>query len=228
MDYRRERLLEMSATPGTTHSRPASTGSPGGAALRNALIATLYALVLLVPKLRHLQRNTHSWMLFRIFLGVTGAALVVLPFGWSKGYLFSIVGLAMFAAAILLPPAKSETNTEQKARELGALAVVNGGRFQLPHDVSVAVQLFLGAERISVLGRRSQLFLVIPVNEVTSVSTVYLDGCWTLRIACPDFTAAFSYRGIFAEHLARSAESTVQSVIRPSVAVIPQARAAGA
>jgi hypothetical protein len=214
----------MSTTPSTTHARPAYRGS----ALRNALIGALFALVLVIPNLLHLRRKAHSWMLFRIFLGIAGAALVVLPLGLSNGYIFSIVGLAMFAAAILLPPANPEMSTDHKARELGALVVVNGGRFQLARDSSVAVQLFVGPERISALDSRYQLFLVIPVNEITSTSTVQLDGRWILRIVWPDSTAAFSYRGIFAEHLARVAESTVRSVMRPSLPVIPQARAASA
>ena len=121
-------------------------------------------------------------MLFRIFLGIAGAALVVLPLGLSNGYIFSIVGLAMFAAAILLPPAKPETNIDDKARQLGALVVVNGGHFKLAHDVSVAAKLFVGPERISVLDSRSQLFLVIPVNEITSARAERHHGRWFLQI----------------------------------------------
>lgn len=218
----------MSTTPGTTHSQHASSELKGGSTLRNALIRGFFALVMLFPKLLHVRHNTHSWMLFRIFLGIAGAALVVLPLGLSNGYIFSIVGLAMFAAAILLPPAKPEMSTDHKARELGALVVVNGGRFQLVRDSSVAVQLFVGAEHISVLDSRSNPLLVIPVKEITSAGTAQLDGRWILRIDRPDSTAAFSYRGIFAEHLARVAESAVRSMMRPSLPVIPQARAARA
>ena len=218
----------MSTTPSSARTRPASSSSTGGSTLRNSLIGALFALVLLVPKLLHLRRNAHSWMLFRIFLGIAGAALVVLPLGLSNGYIFSIVGLAMFAAAILLPPAKPETNIDDKARQLGALVVVNGGHFKLAHDVSVAAKLFVGPERISVLDSRSQLFLVIPVNEITSARAERHHGRWFLQIVYAGSTAGFSYRGIFAEHLARVAESTLRSVVRPSLPVIPQRRAASA
>jgi hypothetical protein len=43
-----------------------------------------------------------------------------------------------------------------------------------------------------------------------------------------DQTAEFFYRGIFAEHLARVAETTLRGVMRPSLPVIPQHRAASA
>jgi hypothetical protein len=214
----------MSTIPATAHSSRSSNSST----LRYALIGTLYALVLLIRKLPQLRHNEHPWMLFRIFLGIAGASLVVVPLGLSNGYIFSIVGLAMFAAAILLPPARPETSREYKARELYALVVVNGGRFQLTRDSSVAVQMFVGVERIFVLDSRFNPLLVIAADEIISVSTVQLDGRWILRIARPDSTAAFSYRGIFAEHLARIAENAVRTVMRPSLPVIPQARAASA
>jgi len=49
-----------------------------------------------------------------------------------------------------------------------------------------------------------------------------------LRIAWAGHAAEFSYGGIFAEHLARVAESTIRSVMRPAFPVLPQRRAAGA
>jgi hypothetical protein len=228
MDYSPERSVDMSTTPSTAHSRPASNGSRGGSTLCNILIDALFVLVSVAPKLMHLRRNTHSWMFFRIFLGIAGAALVVLPLGLSNGYIFSIVGLAMFAGGILLPPVKPERSTDHKARELGALVVVHGGRYQLTRDSSVAVQLFVGTERISVLDSRFNPLLVIPVNEITSARAEESAGHWILRIAWADQSSEFCYRGIFAERLVRVAESTVRSVMRPSLPIIPQARAARA
>jgi hypothetical protein len=214
----------MSTTPSTTRSQPASNDS----ALRSALVGALFALVSLVPKLLRVRHNQRSWMFFRIFLGIAGAALVLLPLGLSNGYIFSIVGLAMFAATILLPPANPELSINHKIRELAALTVVNGGRFQLADDSSVTVQLFVGPERISVLDSRFQIVLVIPASEITSASAAQLDGRWILRIIWPGSTAAFSYRGIFAERHARGAENAILTVTRPSLPTIPQARAARA
>src|SRR5437588_4060959 len=127
-------------------SRPQSQPQVSGGRLRNAAIGGLFALVLIVPRILHLRRNPRSWMLFRIFLGVAGAALVVLPLGLGTSFVPAIVGLAMFISAILLPPAKPATNAGDKAHELGALVVVNGGRFQPERAASAAVQLFVSAE----------------------------------------------------------------------------------
>src|SRR6266478_4444159 len=186
----------MSAT-----SSPQSQPQASGGKLRNAAIGALFALVLIVPKLVHLRSNPRSWMFFRIFLGVAGAALVILPLGFGSSFVPAIVGLAMFIGSILLPPAKTDTNADDKARELGAFVVINGGRFKLGEVSSFAARLFVGAEHISVLDSHFHSFLEIPVGEITSV---------------------------FAEHLARVAASTIRGVMRPALPVLPQRRAAGA
>jgi hypothetical protein len=167
-------------------------------------------------------------MLFRLLLGAAGAALVVFPLGLSNSYLLSLLGLVMFVGSILLPPAKPHPNATDKARELGALVVVNGGLFRSGNAPSVAVQLFVGADRIWALDLHFQTLLAIPVNEITTARAEESEGRWLLRIAWADRTAVFSYRGIFAEHLARVAESTLQSVMRPSLPVISRTRAASA
>src|SRR5258708_35858088 len=118
--------------------------------LRHLAVGGLFVLVLLIPKMLHLRRNPRSWMLFRILLAVAGVALVIVPLGAWSSYVPAIVGLAMFVSAILLPAAKSFTGAGDKARELGALVVVNGGRFKLGDEPSFAAQLFVAAEHVRV------------------------------------------------------------------------------
>jgi hypothetical protein len=210
-------------------SNPAISPPEGlGKRLRQFAVGILFALALLIPKMLHVRRNPRSWMLFRIFLGVTGAALVVLPLGLGTSFVPAIVGLAMFITSILLPPTKMETNVDDEARELGAFVVVNGGRFQPEEAPSLAAQLFVGAEHISVLDLHFQPLLKIPVGEITTARTEELDGRWVLRVNWATKTAVFAYHGVFAEHLARVAESTIGSVMRPALPVLPQRRAAGA
>jgi hypothetical protein len=199
-----------------------------GKRLRHLAVGALFALVLLIPKILRVRRNPRSWMLFRIFLGVAGAALVVLPLGLGTSFVPAIVGLAMFISAILLPPAKPDTNADDKARELGALVVVNGGRFQPGSAPSAAVQLFVGAESVWVLDRRFQPLMVIPVSEITAACAEESEESWRLRMNWASHSAEFSYGGIFAEHLARVAETTIRSVMRPALPVLPQRRAASA
>jgi len=199
-----------------------------GKRLRQLAVGALFALVLLIPKILHVRRNPRSWMLFRIFLGVAGATLVVLPLGLGTSFVPAIVGLAMFISAILLPPAKPDTNADDKAHELGALVVVNGGSFQPGSVPSAAVQLFVSAESVWVLDRSFQPLLEIPVSEITAACAGQSKESWRLRMTWASHTAEFSYGGIFAEHLARVAESTIRSVMRPAFPVLPQRRAAGA
>jgi hypothetical protein len=214
----------MSAASSPAIAQPESFGKR----LRHIAVGTLFALVLLIPKILHARRNTRSWMLFRVSLAITGAALVIVPLGAWSSFAPAVIGLAMFISAILLPPAKPESNADDKVRELGALVVVNGGRFQLGDASSFAAQLFVGADQISVRDSRLQPFLEIPVSEITSAQAQESQSGWFLRVNWANKTAAFAYQGVFAEHLARVAETTILSVMRPALPVLPQRRAAGA
>jgi len=213
----------------TTTSSPAFIQRESfGKRLQNGAVGILFALVLLIPRLLHLRRNPRSWRLFCIVLGIAGAALVILPLGLGNSYFYALVGMVMFIAAILLPPAKPVLSADDKARELGALVVVNGGQYQSRSSAAAAVQLFVGAESISVLDSHVQPLLVIPVVEITSSRAEESGKHWFVRVVWPGHIAEFSYGGIFAEHLARVAESTLGSVMRPSLPVIPRTRAASA
>jgi hypothetical protein len=214
----------MSTTSSPAHSPPQRSG----ATLRHVFIGALFAVILLIPKILRVRRNAHSWMLFRIFLGVAGAALVLVPLGSRSNYFLAIVGLALFVSGILLPPAKPQTSTDDKARELRALVVVNGGRYRPANASSAAVQLFVGADRISVLNASFQPLLEIPVSKITAARAVQTEKGWLLQVTWTDRIAEFSYRGVFAEHLARVAETTLHNVMLPSLPVIPQRRAASA
>jgi hypothetical protein len=210
-------------------SNPAISPPEGlGKRLRQFAVGILFALALLIPKMLRVRRNPRSWMLFRIFLGVTGAALVVLPLGLGTSFVPAIVGLAMFITSILLPPTKMETNVDDEARELGAFVVVNGGRLLSGSPPYSSVRLFVGAESVWALDHHFQPVLEIPVAEITAACAEQSEESWRLRITWASHTAEFSYRGIFAEHLARVAETTIRTVMRPALPVLPQRRAAGA
>ena len=197
------------------------------AKLRKTAIDAGFAVVLLIPKVLSLRRDERSWVIFRLVLGVFGAALVVLPIGFFGSYFLALAGLAAFIVAILLPPPKATSGVDDKARELGALVVVDGGTFQ-SGSFAVPVQLFVGSQNVWALEADFHPLLVIPVTELISAQAEELDGQWMLRLRWADRSAIFSYSGLFAENLARTAESTVQSVMHPSVPVLPRRRAASA
>ena len=205
------------------------------AKFRKSIVGAGFAISLLAPKALNLRRNEHSWTIFRTVLGFFGAALVVLPIGFFSSYFLAVFGLAIFIAAILLPPAKSTTCAEDKARELGALAVVNGGLFRAAGIPAIPVQLFVGPENLwAVQSSDFHPILVISAPEMISArAEETLEGPggpsgWTLRVNWANHSAAFSYSGVFAEHLARNAESTVRSIMRRAPQARPRSRAARA
>jgi hypothetical protein len=214
----------MSTAPATAASQHEGTT----ARLWNLLIGAMFALVLLIPKLLHFRRNAQSWTAFRVILGFAGAALVILPLSLWNSWLAAIAGLGMFLAAILLPPVQSHTMTDDKSRELDALVVVNGGKYQPGNAAPASVHLFVGAERVWALDAHFQPLLVLPVPEITCASVVRRKDRWILEVRWSDNAAEFSYQGVFSEHLARVAQSTLGSVMHSPLPVLPRSRAASA
>jgi hypothetical protein len=199
-----------------------------GVRLRNAAIGVVFAVVLLLPKVLHIRRDERSWTAFRILLGIAGAALVVLPLAIWNSWLAGIAGLAMFLTAALLPPAKPDTLVDDKAKQLGALVVINGGKYQPGTGPASPVRLFVGAENIWALNSHLHPLLRIPVTGITSALAEETSDGWVVRLRWADRMAEFSYAGIFAEHLARVAESTIRGIMPSSLPILPRSRAASA
>ena len=190
--------------------------------IRKNVIARSYSLSL------NLRRSEHAWTTFRTLLGIFGAALVILPLRFWSGYQIAIVGLAMFTTAILLPPVELAGGMEDKARELGALNIVDGGLFLSENRPDTSVNLFVAPENVWALNSDLQLLLVLPVAEITYIQVEYYDSGWRLNIRCMGRIAAFAYSGVFAEQQARVAESAILNVIESSRPTLPKRRAANA
>jgi hypothetical protein len=211
-----------------TTATAASQSDTIGTRLRNTAIGILFAVVLLVPKMLLIRRDERSWMAFRILLSLAGAALVVLPLAIWNSWLAGIAGLAMFLAAVLLPPAKPHTQVDDKAKELGVQVVVNAGKYRPGTGPASAVQLFVGSDTIWALNSHLHPLLTIPTSGISSVHAVETPSGWVVRVRWMDRVAEFSFTGIFAEHLARVAESTIRSVMHSSLLVPRRSRAVGA
>ena len=207
---------------------PSNNSHISGSRARNIFVGILFAAVLLIPRFLNLRRNEKSWTAFRIVLGIVGAAMVILPLSLGNWLITAILGLALFVAAVLIPSAQPSTSLDDKARELGALVVVNGGKYQPGNAAMASVQLFVGNENVWALDDHLQPLLVIPTSEIIAARAEKNSGRWLLRIRWSDHAAEFLYDGFFAEHLARVAESTLSAAIPPSLPVLPQRRAASA
>ena len=212
-----------------------STANPAASQTANALarlqkmfIGALFAGVLLVPKILNLRRDERSWTAFRVLLGLAGAGLVILPLAFWNSWLAAIAGLAMFLTAALLPAAIATETADDKARQLGALVVVNGGKTRITNGVATPVRLLVGAENIWALDTHLQTRLIIPVAEVSSVYSEEADNGWVVRLRRPNNVEEFAYRGVFAEHFAKVTENTIRAVMRPGLPVQPKTRAARA
>jgi hypothetical protein len=214
----------MSTSPNSAASQPLSVP----VRLRNLAIGSLFALVLLVPKLLRLRSDPRAWNTFRVLLGIAGAALVILPLSLWNSWLAAIAGLALFLFASLMPSARSELNLDAKAHELGALVIVNGGFYRGPAASEIPVKLFAGAQTISFLDAQLQPRLVLPTQEISAVQVGEVDGTWILRIRCSDRAEDLSYRGVFAEHFARVAENTLLGLIPATLPILPLRRSATA
>src|SRR6267154_5653723 len=92
------RLKAMSRTSTPAATQEVSAGA--AARLRDAAIGSIFALVLLLPKLLNLRRDRRTWVAFRILLAFAGASLVILPLSLWNSWTAGIAGLAMFLAAI--------------------------------------------------------------------------------------------------------------------------------
>jgi hypothetical protein len=196
--------------------------------LRNFATGSLFALVLLIPRLLRIRQNPGSWFAFRMILGFAGAALVVLPLSLWNSWLVAPLGLCMFLASILLPPAKPHLNVDEKAEGLGALIVVNGGLFPAGKTDSTPVQLFIGPDHIWALDSNLEHILAIPTAELTSAEISPLNKDWLLQIRWSNNLAEFSYQGIFAQHLAQVAQTTLAPFVPAILPILQKSRAATA
>ena len=196
--------------------------------LRNFVGAAAFLFIQRSPKLLQLHRNEKSWTLFRIALGIFGAALVVLPLSLWKGWLTAIFGLLLFVTSILLPPAETESATDLKARELGAQTVVGGGEFQPGNAPPAPTQLFLSRQNVWALDKNFRALLVIPTRDIKTVLVECAGDNWLLYIRWGDQRAQFSYSGFFAERFARLAQDSIRSFVAPPASAAAQRRSAGA
>jgi len=130
-----------------------------------------------------LPRSSRSWSFFRLALGLAGAAFVLLPVTSGNNYAFSLIGLVMFVVSILLPATKPQTRVDIKARELGAIAVVDGGRIRFKNSASsLRVRLFVAWERISVLDANLHFLFEIPASEIVSAHVAKAEKRWVLEL----------------------------------------------
>lgn len=189
--------------------------------LRRGALWLIFALVLLIPKVNRLRRRPRLWNLVRTVLAFAGAA--TLAVGIARGHYASMIAASalMLLFALLAAPDRPRLSIDARARELGALIVVDGGLYVDAAGGLRRVKLFVASDRVSVLDAALRIVLDLPLQEVQAIVVEPADANWRLRVDCGRTKTDFIYEGSFAEHLARVAEATVRSRLRRELTVLP-------
>jgi hypothetical protein len=196
--------------------------------VKGAFGAALFLLIQRSPRFLKLYRNEQSWTLFRVALGCSGAALVVLPLSLWHGYLTAVFGLFIFVLSILLPPAELESATDRKARELGAQTVVSGGEYPAGSASAALVQFFISPSHTWAMDKNYDPLVVITTGEIAKLDVLPKEDHWMLVVRWGEHKAEFQYKGIFAERFARLAEESLRQASLATQPSPAKRRAAGA
>lgn len=198
--------------------------------IKEALISSAFRISQTFPQILAIRTNPRAWHAFRIFLGLAGAALIVLPLGIWNAWLFAPVGLVFFMLAVLLPPVTGSPLLASVVKELHAYASLDGGKLPSSEE-SPEIRLLLARDRIWALNERLQPIFVISVAEFDSLQLTEEDGSWLLNLGWSQNRVALVFEGLFAERRALTAASALQRIVRAPAARVaekPKARAAGA
>jgi hypothetical protein len=211
-------------TDGAMKDSPISLLRIAADRLRRGALWVIFALVLLIPKLNRLRRRGRAWNLVRIFVALAGVALLVLGLMRGHGIALLVAGGLMLLFALLLTPERTEfssgSSIDARARELGVLIVVDGGSYTGADGSRHRAKLFIGPDRLWVLGMALQVLLEIPLRQIRTVSVESAGAAWSFRVESDQTTTEFIYEGSFAEHLARVAEATIRSRLHRKLPVL--------
>ena len=203
-------------------------------ALRKAALSALFSAILMIPKVRRLRRKIWEWSAVRILVVLLGCLL-----GWryrhaNGGAADLVVGIALMAFGVLVRAKPEAKSVDAQARERDALVVLNGGAF-IPagnERPSSIVRIFVNPDRLFVVDEREHTLEEIPVvrmRELAAHPVLAPDEpeaeaqTWDLEITWESKemrTSRFRYDGVFAEHLARVAETTVRNLLRRELPVL--------
>src|SRR5260370_2612493 len=181
------------------------------ARLRRGTLWLIFGLILLIPKVNRLRRRGRLWSFVRIIIALAGVA--ILAVGVARGHSYALVaaGALMLLFALVVSPERRQFSVDARARELGALIVVDGGNYVDASGGRRRTKLFLAPDRLWVLGAALEVLLEIPLQQIRSLSVRPTGTDCSLRVEWAEATAEFLYEGTFGEHLACVAEATVRS-----------------
>jgi hypothetical protein len=193
----------------------------GAARLRRGALWVIFGVVLLIPKLNRLRRRRRAWIAVRIVLGIVGAGMFAFGEARGHGFVPLLAGGLLLVLAVILRGERREVPLDARAKEIGALIVVEGGRYADDAGKAQRVKLFVGPDRLWALDAELHVLLEIPMQQVRTLAAAPSDAGWSLRVDWEQKTTEFIYEGSFAEHLACVAEATVRSRLQRELPVLP-------
>ena len=218
--------------PAAEKSSPARP--PASARVKGAAIALLFSIILVIPRIRRLRRRVWAWTVVRILIFSAGAWCVWLFARPDAKVKWLVLGIVLLAFGILVRSRPELKSVDAVARELGALVVLNGGTFLAPGGAKPIqnVSIFVNPEHLLVLTGGRQQTADIPVAGLRRVRAHCVpsgagnkseNGGWEIEMTWEAgglYTAHFRYEGFFAEHLARVAQQTIESVWKKGLPVL--------
>jgi hypothetical protein len=201
--------------------------TPGQRATRFA-VGVLFYLILLIPRVRRLRRRVQLWAAIRIVAGLAGLGAAWL-FHSRGDWKFMAAALLLMGFALVVGATPVKKSLDERARELGAMAVLNGGTIAIsPAATEQKVNLFAGPEILVVENAAGTTLLEIPMAQIRSCRAQTSEPGegkpWNLEITWGEGapqTTRFHFEGFFAEHLARVAESAIESLRKTRLPVLP-------
>jgi hypothetical protein len=192
----------------------------GAVRLRRAVLWLIFGSILMIPKINRLRRHRRAWNFGRSFAGLAGVAMIAI--GAAERHKLAIIALGALTLllALLLAPERPKLSVDARARELGALVVVDGGVYSSDAEAPHRAKLFIGADRLWVLNSALAVLSEIPLQQLRELILEPAGADWKLRLDCGQSAAEFLYRGDFAEHLARVADETLRSRLHRELPVL--------
>jgi hypothetical protein len=131
-----------------------------------------------------------------------------------------VAAILMMLFALIVTPERPGFSIDARARELGALIVVDGGRYIHASANPERVKLFLAPDRLLVLNLALEVVAEISLQEIRALVVEPARADWSFRVERTGSTSKFVYKGTFGEHLARVAEATVRGQLHRELPVL--------
>jgi len=188
--------------------------------LRRAVLWLIFGSILMIPKINRLRRHRRAWNFGRFLAGLAGVAMIAIGADGQHKLAMIALGVLALLLALLLAPERPKRSVDARARELGALVVIDGGVYSSDAPAPYRAMLFIGSDRLWVLNSALAVLSEIPLLQLRELILEPAGSDWKLRLDCGQSAAEFLYQGNFAEHMARVADETLRSRLHRELPVL--------